>query len=479
MNRMESMTRRGLRISLWEGASASVHMTLTSGAFLTGYALLLGANDFELSLLLALPMLMQSMQLPGAYLIERSGHRKGLTRWGAGFSRLLWLPLALLPLWVAESRQMLLFLLLFSLAHLLMQLGVPAWVTWMADLVPRRIRGRYFSQRNRFAGGFAIGVSLLGGVILDLSRDQGADYEGFLLLFLIACVAGLLAFVLLGRQPEPEAVPQELPPLKTYLSRPFRDPTYRRILAFYLALLFPVGMSAPYFSAHLIKTLEWDFRLVAATSIGTSLVSLVFEPFWGKLIDRHGHRPVLILCTIGIVHLPIYYALGPYDWYWPFFANALLAGVFWPGLNLAMFSLLLESTPQEGKAGFLAVQAALNGLVNFFASGLGGVLALSLASVHWEWNHLLFNNYQLLFFLSAALRLPSLLLLRRIPEPSATRTYILVRRAFIPIDRTISFGRHILAIPRGRQSKEANSNALAGQGPSGGVVAPDRQVEKE
>ncbi|MDG2198224.1 MAG: hypothetical protein P8O70_15360 [SAR324 cluster bacterium] len=63
----ETITRLGLKFSLWEGASASVHMTLTSGAFLTGYALLLGANDFELSLLLALLMLMQSMQLPRAY----------------------------------------------------------------------------------------------------------------------------------------------------------------------------------------------------------------------------------------------------------------------------------------------------------------------------------------------------------------------------------------------------------------------------
>ena len=77
---METITRRGLKFFLREGASVSVHMTLTSVAFITGYALLLGANDFELSLLLALPMLLQSMQLPGAYFIERSGHRKTLTR---------------------------------------------------------------------------------------------------------------------------------------------------------------------------------------------------------------------------------------------------------------------------------------------------------------------------------------------------------------------------------------------------------------
>ena len=250
-----------------------------------------------------------------------------------------------------------------------------------------------------------------------------------------------------------------------------------------MALLFPVGISAPYFSAHLIKVLEWDFRLVAATSIGTSIVSLIVEPIWGKLVDRHGHRPVLILCTIGITHLPIYYAFGPYDLYWPFFANALLAGAFWPGLNLAMFGLLLETTPQEGKAGFLAVQATLNGFMNFLASGLGGVLALWLASVHFEWNGLLFNNYQILFFLSAMLRVPSLLFLLRISEPTATRTYVLVRRAFIPLDRTISFGRHILAIPKGKAShlkeNKNSSDSFVDQISPGSVISPDRQAEQD
>ncbi len=157
-------------------------------------------------------------------------------------------------------------------------------------------------------------------------REKDSAYDGYLVLFLLACTARLAAFFFLGKQPEPpQADPQPLPPLSTYLSRPFQNKNYRRILAFYLALLFPVGISAPYFSAHLIKVLEWDFRLVAATSIGTSIVSLIVEPIWGKLVDRHGHRPVLILCTIGITHLPIYYAFGPYDLYWPFFANALLA----------------------------------------------------------------------------------------------------------------------------------------------------------
>ena len=197
-----------------------------------------------------------------------------------------------------------------------MQLGFPGWINWIADLVPRQIHGHYFSQRNRFAGGFSIGVSLLGGIVLDFFREKDSAYNGYLVLFLLTCTAGLTAFFFPGKQPEPpQADPQPLPTLSTYLSRPFQNKNYRRILAFYSALLFPVGISAPYFSAHLIKVLKWDFRLVAATSIGTSVVTLIVEPVWGKLFNRHGHRPVLIPYTIGITHLPIYCAFEPYDLY--------------------------------------------------------------------------------------------------------------------------------------------------------------------
>jgi len=49
--------RTGLKISVWEGSFATVHVTLTSCAFLIGYALLLGVNDFQLGLLAALPFL--------------------------------------------------------------------------------------------------------------------------------------------------------------------------------------------------------------------------------------------------------------------------------------------------------------------------------------------------------------------------------------------------------------------------------------
>jgi hypothetical protein len=46
-NHHDSLIRRAMRISVAEGAFASVHISLTGGAFLTGYALMLGAGNIS------------------------------------------------------------------------------------------------------------------------------------------------------------------------------------------------------------------------------------------------------------------------------------------------------------------------------------------------------------------------------------------------------------------------------------------------
>jgi hypothetical protein len=52
----------------------------------------------------------------------------------------------------------------------------PAWVSWMADLVPIRIRGRYFSRRKQ-VGMFVGAIVTIGvGVLLDKAELMSVDY---------------------------------------------------------------------------------------------------------------------------------------------------------------------------------------------------------------------------------------------------------------------------------------------------------------
>ncbi|MGB3093730.1 MAG: MFS transporter, partial [Candidatus Zixiibacteriota bacterium] len=123
--------RKGLRISIFEGSFAAIHLALTTGPFLAGYALLLGANDFQLGLVAALPFLAQVFQIVGAFAVERFKQRKKISLLGSLFSRSLFLVFVFLPFfpenqWVKIG----IFLLLLCLSSAIANLVGVAWLSW-------------------------------------------------------------------------------------------------------------------------------------------------------------------------------------------------------------------------------------------------------------------------------------------------------------------------------------------------------------
>ena len=111
--------KKNLRLSLLEGAFAHIYANLTGGIFLPSFALLLGANSFEIGLLAAIPFLATPTQLLGSLLVEKSKSRKTPAVRFAFFSRILWLPLIMLIyFFVSESSQTLLQIFIIILLSL-------------------------------------------------------------------------------------------------------------------------------------------------------------------------------------------------------------------------------------------------------------------------------------------------------------------------------------------------------------------------
>jgi MFS family permease len=237
-----------------------------------------------------------------------------------------------------------------------------------------------------------------------------------------------------------------MPPLGEYVMRPLRDPGYRRILTFYLYWLFAVGISTPFFAAHLLKNLGWSFKAIAYLNIVTAIMTILSQPLWGRLIDKFGHKPVLTVCEVAILHLPLYYAFCPPGVTWPIWLNALLAGLFWSGFNLAIFSLALAALPAKGRPGYMAAYSAWSGVMNFVAITFGGWLALRLSGFSFRVLGMPFGNYQMLFMLTSLLRFPGFMLLHRVREKDAVPTAILVRQTFNELNRRLGLG-HFFVLP--------------------------------
>lgn len=398
-----SEVRYGLKLSLIEGMFAQVHISLTAGAFLTGFALLLGAGNMTLGIVAAMPFLIQPLQLFGAWLIERVGKRKPLAV-GGSLGRALWLILVLLPYLPLSTTQRL-ALLIFTVfaSSAMLALCSNAWTNWMIDLVPLRMRGRYFSTRNTALAAIAMGISAGAGYLLDRFRATNAA-DGYALLFGVAVLCAAIGTVFLSRQPEPPMQHRQRLPLAEVLRLPLRTPAFRRFVVALIVWNMALGAAAPFFSAHALQVLRLPFTTLAFFDVITSAISLLTLPLWGRIADRIGQRRVLLICMTGVIILPWAWVLATPTTIGFLYANAIISGIWWPGLNLALANRLMEQVPTVGRGAYLAFFAAATGLAYFAASALAGSVADLLVGVNWSLGGLPVSNYQTLFIASSLLR---------------------------------------------------------------------------
>jgi MFS family permease len=96
-----------------------------------------------------------------------------------------------------------------------------------------------------------------------------------------------------------------------------------------------------------------------------------------------------------------------------------MGGIFWAGFNLAIFTVVLQISPREGRPFFLASTYFVNGLFIFIASFTGGIIANQLSGFRWQIYGQTFVNFHILFLLSALGRLWGLFALGKIVEPKS------------------------------------------------------------
>jgi hypothetical protein len=69
----------GLKLILKEGLTTEAMTTLTGGTFLVAFALLLGANNFQIGLLASLPTFTNIFQLTSIWLVRRYNNRRAVS----------------------------------------------------------------------------------------------------------------------------------------------------------------------------------------------------------------------------------------------------------------------------------------------------------------------------------------------------------------------------------------------------------------
>jgi DHA1 family tetracycline resistance protein-like MFS transporter len=124
----------------------------------------------------------------------------------------------------------------------------------------------------------------------------------------------------------------------------------------------------PLYAQELGAKKEW----IGLTMAGYSAMQFVFAPIWGRLSDRIGRRPVLLvsiaMTSVGFLG----YAFAPtFGW---LLASRLFAGAATANIAIAR-AYIADVTPPEGRAKGMGVIGAAFGLGFVLGPFLGGVLS--------------------------------------------------------------------------------------------------------
>ena len=411
--------RRSLRASMVEGMLAEIVAACAGGGLVTGWAIELGCGPVVLALFGALPFLSQLVHLPTSWFTARR-HRRGLALASLTASRQLLLGLAALPLLnLTKNAEQALFATIVGVSSVLGVIGNNAWMSWMGDIVPGRVRARYFSMRSTFATVAGAFGALGSGMVLDAARRAGNGQEALGALSVIAWIAGIVCTVLIAKQSDPGPSPKAASLRLRDLLKPWSCPEARPVLAYQLVWNAAIGVAASFFGLFLLRDLRVGFTFMALHGAVIAGVRALSLPLWGKALDRVGTRPVLVTTSFGIALLPFLWLLPDrHDFLAPLAVDAVMSGIMWSGHGLASFQLPHVVSPNESRPFYFAAFASMGGVAFAVAAIAGGVL-LPMLPRTFELGGQRLGALHGVFLLSAVLRLTAWLLSLRVREKAA------------------------------------------------------------
>jgi MFS family permease len=430
----------------------SVWQTSIGGAPFSLFARDLHASELQIGILAALPFLASLVSMPASLLTERTGKRKRIFLLGLYAQRLLWFPIALIPLWIvthggagARGVAVLVFMGLIFVMHAAGAMGGPAWMSWMADIVPDRCRGKYFSRRRQWGILSAIPTAIAVGWLLDFwAMPGGGSSLGTLgwcaIIFMCAAVFGIIDIHMFQHVPDVPMEPRRHTPMLKLLGGPLKDGQFLHFAGFVGTLTFAVSFMGQFVTFYLIDKIGvTGTGIQLMLLVAPMLAQLLVLPVWGHAADRMGKKPVLAIASLGLVPVGLGWCfMGP-GMHWFGYALSIAGAALWTGVEVANMNFVLEFSGSEdgdgsGRGGGSAY-VAVNSVIINIAGCLGGLCAGVIAKVLKDWQlHIgmfglgTIGFYEVLFALSGVLRLvAAAAFLPGLREPEARSTVEAIR----------------------------------------------------
>jgi len=374
------------KISIAEGSFNGI----TEGVgrrYITPYAISLGANNIQIGFLSSLPLLLGNFTQLLTLRLMRKFSRKKIIMIGAFIEALMWLPIIALGFLMVfinlkSDLASVLLIIIYSILMIHGTITVPAWSSWMKDLVTEK-SGAYFAMRTRIIELITLTSILIAGFVLDFFRGNKVFF-GFAILFAVAFIARLVSVSFFKNKYEPHFKHREEHHFTLFdFIKKMLNNNFGRFVLFVSLMSVAVWIASPFFAVYMLKELNLSYANYTLIVVASSLTSILFFPFWGKFSDLYGNLKVLkicswLICLIPLLWLPSVFLiksnpgfLVPY-----LIAVEALSGACWAGYNLSSSNFVYDAVTREKMAHCFTYFNILRS-IGFFIGSLAGGLILT------------------------------------------------------------------------------------------------------
>jgi MFS family permease len=296
--------------------------------------------------------------------------------------------------------------------------------SWLGDICPTDIRGRFIGNRERYMLIARIAGMLAAGGFAWIWNEISSSKTSWISYAIPASLAAALmltAILPLIRMPDPARRPGRTSTSLAPMFAPLRDARLLWLLGFgaWFSLANGLTQSAQYLFPIVVFSLPLLVRNVYTS--GMRLGQAALAPSIGAYADAFGNRRVLIVSQLIVAMGPLFFVLAarlpatdyehapllswmPLPWW--ILAGAWITWIAYVGLNVGLPNLMLKLAGGGDKASYVAWYFAVTGVVYGISTIAGGALYAWLEATKPTWtimSHTI-DHHDLLFTAGFVLR---------------------------------------------------------------------------
>jgi MFS family permease len=189
-----------------------------------------------------------------------------------------------------------------------------------------------------------------------------------------------------------------------------------RFIGFAALMGFSVNLFAPFYPVFMFEQLHLSAAKTNFMLLTGILAAAVAFPAWGRLVDRYGNIPVMIVSLVLWQTFNLLWCFVGPDNVGLLYVPLAAGGLFTAGYGVAVFGLLLKLTPPEARTMGVALFVSLSSL----AAALGPIIGSNLLSWAFAQGWAPLRVYHIAFIFMPVLTTLSCLMLRKVNEASAS-----------------------------------------------------------